>query len=552
MWALRASWERFTMSDYKADPSPGPHNVSMAGNREAEEATYAVADRARELSALQALESSADSMRLLAKAVEKAQDVVLITEAEPVSSPGPRILYVNEAFERMTGYSAAEVIGKTPRILQGPNSDRAALGRIRDALVAWQPVREELINYRKDGTEFYVELSIVPIADEKGWYTHWIAIQRETTEQNVVRARLQESESRLRTLTETIPQLLWTASPEGRCEYISESCADYLGARPGQILVDGWINFIHPDDRASTLEHWAEAIANSSTFICEYRLRRRDGQYIWFMHRAQPRRDLNGMMIEWIGTSTDIAVQKRSEQAIRQTEKLAAVSRLASAISHEINNPLEGITNLLYLIDAEPSLSLQTREYLTMAQQQLARISEVTVRSLRFHRQSTSAALTPLAELVDQVLTAHRSQLMDKGIAISRRYDSQAAIRCFAQDIRQAMGHIISNAIDAMRQRDQLVLRVRRSHGWISGRDGVRVTIADTGVGIPEGDRPEIFEAFFTTKGIVGTGLGLWLTRDIVERHQGKIRIRSSTRPGRTGTAVMVFFPAEVTPRALL
>jgi len=115
-------------------------------------------------------------MKMLFAAVERAEDVILLTEAEPIREPGPRIVYVNQAFQKMTGYSPQEVIGKTPRILQGPKSDPAALKRIHDALSSWQPIREELINYRKDGTPFWVDLSIFPIADEKGWYMHWMAI----------------------------------------------------------------------------------------------------------------------------------------------------------------------------------------------------------------------------------------------------------------------------------------------------------------------------------------------------------------------------------------
>ncbi|HEY9692704.1 MAG TPA: diguanylate cyclase [Oculatellaceae cyanobacterium] len=127
-------------------------------------------------------------LRLLESVVINANDAVLITEAEPVSKPGPRIIYVNQAFTRMTGYSLEEIKGKTPRLLQGPKTNRATLAKIRTALNSWQPVRVEIINYSKDGSEFWVELNISPVTDERGWYTHWISIQREITE----RKRLEE------------------------------------------------------------------------------------------------------------------------------------------------------------------------------------------------------------------------------------------------------------------------------------------------------------------------------------------------------------------------
>jgi len=123
----------------------------------------------------------AEELRLLQSVVVNTNDAVIITEAEPFDPPGPRILYVNAAFTEITGYEAAEVLGKTPRILQGPKTDRAELDRVRTALSQWQPVTVEVINYRKDGSEFWNEFSLVPVADTEGWYTHWIAVQRDTT-----------------------------------------------------------------------------------------------------------------------------------------------------------------------------------------------------------------------------------------------------------------------------------------------------------------------------------------------------------------------------------
>lgn len=129
-----------------------------------------------------AAQARTERLRLLESVAVHARDSIVITEAEPLDQPGPRILYCNEAFTRATGYSSAEVLGKTPRILQGVNTDPAARARLREALSAWQPVEIEMINYRKDGTEFWVELSIVPVADDRGWFTHWVSVQREITE----------------------------------------------------------------------------------------------------------------------------------------------------------------------------------------------------------------------------------------------------------------------------------------------------------------------------------------------------------------------------------
>jgi len=123
-----------------------------------------------------------ERLRLLESVAVHARDSIIITEAEPIDLPGPRILYCNAAFTDATGYTAAETIGMTPRMLQGPGTDPAARARIRQALAAWEPIEIEVVNYRKDGTEFWVELSIVPVADERGWFTHWVSVQRDVTE----------------------------------------------------------------------------------------------------------------------------------------------------------------------------------------------------------------------------------------------------------------------------------------------------------------------------------------------------------------------------------
>ncbi len=159
--------------------------------------------RIAELETSQArLQQAEEHVRLFRSAVVNATDVVMITEAVPFDPPGPRILYVNEAFTRMTGYSAEEAIGKTPRILQGPGSDRSTLDRIRAALESWQPVEVEILNYRKDKSEFWSELSIVPVPDDKGWYTHWTAVQRDITDRKQAEAERSELLARERATRE--------------------------------------------------------------------------------------------------------------------------------------------------------------------------------------------------------------------------------------------------------------------------------------------------------------------------------------------------------------
>ena len=487
-----------------------------------------------------------DLMRLLVTGVERALDAVLITEAEPIDLPGPRILYANQAFEDMTGYTREEAVGQTPRMLQGPKTDRDTLDRIRESLKAWKPIREEMINYRKDGSEFHVELAIVPIADERGWYTHWVAIQRDITDKVLLREQLKRDEARLHFLTEAIPQLLWTASAQGQCEFVSQSCAKFVGVEPGELTGSGWTNFIHPEDRDRTSQIWAEAVSSGAAFSTEYRLRRSDGRWVWFLHLAVPRLAEDGKVEEWIGSSTDISQQKLSEEALLRTEKLAAVGRLASSMSHEINNPLSSLTNILYLLSTQSSLDRTSRDLLKSGQEELARVTQVTNQTLRFHNRSVSPAPARVSEILDSVLAFYQPKLINTGIQVLRDYRKTEPLVCSASEIRHAISNLVSNAIEANRKGGRLRVRLRTSVTWkYRQRRGVRITIGDNGSGIEKNALSHIFEPFFTTRPDTGTGLGMWIARNLISKHDGTISIRTSTRPNRSGTVISILLPFE-------
>ena len=253
--------------------------------------------------------------------------------------------------------------------------------------------------------------------------------------------------------------------------------------------------------------------------------------------------------VRWVGLIVmDASDRKRSEEALRKTEKLAATGRLAASIAHEINNPLEAITNLLYLLTNHAELQEPARSYVTMAEHEVRRISEITQQTLRFYRQSTLPARTNLSELLDSVLSLHQGRLRNLGITVEKRYDANTSLYCFAGELRQVFANLIGNAIDAMQGGGRLVLRARRSRDWTDpSKLGVRFQVADTGSGMTPEVRKHIFEPFYTTKEVTGTGLGLWVSSEIVVKHRGLMRVRSqSSAPGRpSGTIFELFFPDE-------
>jgi PAS domain S-box-containing protein len=268
-------------------------------------------------------------------------------------------------------------------------------------------------------------------------------------------------------------------------------------------------------------------------------------EWAWLVS-AYPVRTAPGQ-IRWAGLIVlDTSERKRNEEALRRTEKLAAAGRLAASIAHEINNPLEAITNLLFLLRNYTNLDESATNYVDLAQHEARRISEITQQTLRFYRQSTLPARANLADLLDSVLSLYQVRLHNQGIKVERDYDPETNLFCFAGEIRQVIANMVGNAIDATAGGGRLIIRARRSRNWKDMRqEGVRFTIADTGSGFGREVRERIFEAFFTTKDVTGTGLGLWVSHEIIVKHHGLVHVRSrpasSGKP--SGTVFQLFFP---------
>jgi PAS domain S-box-containing protein len=346
-------------------------------------------------------------------------------------------------------------------------------------------------------------------------------------------------------LAESLPQLVWMTDTVGKVLFTNKRFRDYAGFDPAERFDHG-IDLVHPDEMAEIAQSWAHSLATGEPLEAEYRLRRNDGEYRSFLARGVALRNGAGAIERWIGTCVDVHDQKLSEQALRRSEKLAAAGRLAASVAHEINNPLEAVTNLLFLLANSPSLDRTAREYVNTAQQELARVAEITTQMLRFHKQSTAPAPARIADMLDSILALYRARIIASEIQLTRDYRMTEPLTCLAGDIRQALANVIGNAIDATPRNGRLRVRLRHSRDWKTRRRfGIRVTIGDTGRGIEKLNIERIFEPFFSTKGITGTGLGLWITTDLIHKHRGDIALRSTTNFGASGTVFSIFLPFE-------
>lgn len=241
----------------------------------------------------------------------------------------------------------------------------------------------------------------------------------------------------------------------------------------------------------------------------------------------------------------DITSQIQAEEALRQSEKLAAMGRVAGIIAHEINNPLEAITNAFYLLKNHPSLDEEARYYAALAEQELQRVSHITRQTLSFYRESRQPITVSIPDLLDNVVELQQRAVAGNHIVLEKRYLSPGILRAFPGELRQVFLNLIGNAIQAMSGGGRLRLRVGEATDLESHRRGIVVSVTDTGGGIRPEDARRLFQPFFTTKAAKGTGLGLWISRGIIQKYEGRINFRSFHSGDTACTCFRVFLPAN-------
>src|SRR5581483_4520758 len=272
--------------------------------------------------------------------------------------------------------------------------------------------------------------------------------------------------------------------------------------------------------------------------------RRKDGATFDIFVTISPIRNATGKIIGVSRIARDITDRKRVEQALRLNEKLAATGRLAASIAHEINNPMATLTDIIYLLDKEAT-EPRAQQYVAIAKQEVARISHITTHMLSLYRESAKPVPVSIPEVVESALSLYSRKIEARNIQVQVRNGVEGVVHAFPAEMRQVFSNLIVNALDAAQENGQVRLHVAHSRDWKNPEcRGVRVAIADNGCGISAENRRRLFQPFFTTKGEKGTGLGLWVSKGIIQKHGGSIRVRSSVMEGHTGTCFSVFLPS--------
>ncbi len=403
---------------------------------------------------------------------------------------------------------------------------------------------------QRDGTVRWVFAKGRCSYDEMGKPLRFPGVSVDITDRVETERALRVSEERLRIALETARLGSWDEDFGTGMIELSRVCLAIYG-RDGDGRMDRELMLacVHPDDRAMIDTAVSAAIAARRPYRCEYRVLWPDESVHWVVANGRVRYDAAGEAEGMTGVSMDVTERHLAQAALLQNEKLAAVGRLASTISHEINNPLESVTNLLYLARMGGDAAVLDG-YLESAERELRRVSVITNQTLRFYKQRTGRTSIQCVDLFAETLSIYQGRLLNSNVTVEKRKWATRPAVCLEGEIRQVLSNLIGNAIDSMQAGGgRLLLRSRETTNRRTGQAGLALTVADTGVGMSATVRAKVFDAFFSTKGLNGTGLGLWVSREIVDRHEGTLRVRSSQRTAAHGTVFVLFLPFELTER---
>lgn len=496
-------------------------------------------------------------LQLLDAAMKQVSDVVLITEASPLDAPGPRTVFTNEAFVDITGYAQEDILGVSPRVLQGPKTEKRRLAAVRKALRNRRHVRVELTNYRKDGTPYTNEIDINPLFDDAGVCTHFVSVQRDTTghRQKEEQLRAREEQFRLASLAsrdvmwdwDLITGVIWnsdTSDPTYRV-------AAQAGADSSETAsIAHALERVHPDDRHKISESLDAALSgNDEAWRCDYRIKDDTGAWRHVSDRAFILRDDDGTPRRMVGAMSDVTEIRALDARLHQAQKLETVGQLTGGIAHDFNNLLTIILGNCDILLDDMGDDAALRPLLQSIEDAAERGAGVSRDLLAFsRRQPLEARPTDINALIRR-----SSSLFDRAVSASveLRHDltEEPAVALVDPDkLQAAVLNLVMNAVAAIPGRGTITVRTRPADNLLNDGDVeiapggyVAIEVADDGAGMTPEVRDRAFEPFFTTKEAgVGTGMGLSSVYGLVKQSNGHASITSE--PGK-GTTITLCLP---------
>jgi PAS domain S-box-containing protein len=468
-------------------------------------------------------------------------------EAIAVLTTNDRIVRVNKEFTRMFGYESDELPNCPMNDLIVPDALLETAEGYKRQLMGGCRVEVETVRRRKDGSQVHVSLLAVPITKASGEHFANYAIYRDITERKLAEERLRESEARFQAMADTAPVLIWMTGTDGLCNYFNKPWLEFTGRTMEQEVGLGWTQGVHPDDLQGCYDGFLPAFRARTPFGMEYRLRRADGEYRWVIESGIPRYTPGGEFAGYIGSNIDITDRKRAEEErerLRQVlEDLAHINRvttmgeLTASLAHEIKQPIaaavtDARTCLRWLGRDRPDIE-EAREAVSRIIKDVTVASEITgrIRSL-FKKGESPRELVDVNEIIQEMIALLRGEAGRYSISIHTELATDLPnIRGDRVQLQQVFLNLMLNAIDAMHEIDaarELMIKSQRTPP-----NQLLVSVSDNGVGLPPHRTDKIFDAFFTTKS-QGTGMGLPISRSIIESHGGRLWARSNSERGAT------------------
>lgn len=494
-------------------------------------------------------------LRLLESAVVHTHDGVVVIEAEPGPGPGRSVVFANDAFLEMTGYRRNEVIGRSLYQLRGPETDPDTLAQLRFALDAGQPLRAELMNHRKDGTPFWVDLSLVPIPEPDGSISYWVMVQRDVTDRKNAEESVRRSEGLFRGIFEGTSAGVSLTDPLGRFVACNPSFAALVGRRVEEVLTLTAADVSHPDDYTGQLP-LVEQVSTGTRDRYSYTKRyvHPDGEEVWAELTFAAIRGVAGKLEYGLGVSINVTEKRRLEEQLRQSHKLEAIGQMAGGIAHDFNNLLTAVLGNLALVKLPERDA--NRPLLATVEQAARRAAELTRMLVGYARRNQLQAGPLKPEKAFEEVFALLRRTFDPRIHLVSCVEPECnPLLADSGLLSQALVNLCLNARDAMPDGGTLTLSaesvfIPADHSSrpadIPPGPFVRVSVSDTGCGMPDSVKARVFEPFFTTKGPgKGTGLGLPMVMGIVKQHHGWVDF--ATVPG-AGSRIDLYMPAALAP----
>jgi PAS domain S-box-containing protein len=494
-----------------------------------------------------ALQETTEHLRLLEAAVARLNDVVLITAIDESATAPPRIVFVNDAFERVTGYSRDEALGRNPRFLQGPQTDRAEAARIGAAVRRREPVHTTLLNYARDGRAYWTEIDIVPLADRRGRIAHMVAVQRDVTERRRDEQRLHAALDQLEATLGAIPDPLFEIDADGVVHHVHSPHAELLVATR-EAQVGRRVEELLPPEAAAVMHAALRQAGEAGTSSGhQYRLEVAAGPR-WF-ELSVARKAQSGPPARFVVLARDVTERRQAEaerqqleQQLRESQKMESIGTLAGGIAHDFNNILAAILGNVALARQDAAPVPAVLASLEQIQRAGLRARHLVQQILAFSRREAQGQIVqPLAPVVDETVALLRATL-PAGVRLQALLPAAPVWASVdATQVQQVLMNLCTNAWHALPMEG----------GRIEiGLDGVpagpapcaHLWVRDNGHGMDAATRARIFDPFFTTKPVgQGTGLGLSVVHGIVRAHGGTIEVE--TAPGQ-GSTFHVRLPA--------